>query len=316
MSDSNKAAQGGILTLSTDETELIRRRLVEDVRKEVVAELKRLYAWMGIVATVAVSGVLYVAVWAALADARVKLESSHSVNDLLSTRLADAVNQAEQLRSQSVILVRDFQEAKDRAATRMNDLSARAEELVHKVSTAERGNLVISDDLQKQITQLNSVVERFVTTTTDSGADSTDMLETIRNVEMASDRTSKGIEAAIKRSEFVKYPIYLRRLPGSIALEEDLRSLGFRVHDLGPPSSGAVPTSYDAILIGRDVPKEVAATVLRTAKLHLAFLRFVAEGDRPEEIDIGFPEDEIRERGLQAWSDEDLSFVDELDNRR
>ena len=274
--------------LDKKEIELIKRRLVDDVRNSVESELKRRYSWLGIIALIFTSGVITLIVNSMLIDGRVSLQSAAKVQEMLSDRLKVAADNTEELNIKAKNAQKDINNKHIEISKKAKGLEDKINELVHlandtrKIFSAitEKG-FSVSEELNQKLEGLNNIVNELAQQQSKNNKKVAELIPKIKNFQESIKSTKQDITKAKDRANLSKYPIRVRNTEGTKNFIKDMNELGFPV--IKASFKGSMDKidkeKLKGIIISLELPVNLVKTVIRKAKEHLPSIEYILLGD-------------------------------------
>lgn len=148
--------------MEDDEFELLSRRLADQVAEKVEKDLKKRYAWLGVVALVFTGSTISLLVDKYMSDTRISLlaaeEVQRNVTDTLRKASDSVVGFAEQADEIRRTLVTDSQEAQ----ANYSDVFNRAERVAEELAIANTNSLDLVSTLDNKISTISSILSLVV----------------------------------------------------------------------------------------------------------------------------------------------------------
>jgi hypothetical protein len=291
----------------SDQIELIRRRLTDEVRDSVEKELKRRYSWIGIVAIVLTSGGLVLWVKNALFDARVKLESAQEVQKAATLKVSKAAESADQIQQRVI----DVETKATEASNSINRTIRQAAAVRKDLSEISTANLGVSEKLRSDFDALTGVVNTLVATQPQLGKQITEL----RNSTMS---IKADIDMHRTRAELAKYDVVIFPFRSALELSEELRREGFstRFADFAIMGESATATRNHAnISFPADMPVEIAFQIFNACQKHSYFekpIRALTIGHLSETILIRISEELVG--GVTVYGSEKINSLDDFED--
>jgi hypothetical protein len=274
----------------SDERELLYRRISDEVRKSVESELAKRYLWLGFVVAAITGTLVTLSVRVLFTDASIELEASKKIQEDTTGRLLAATEASELLVRKTSAQIAKFERTGQSVETRMRSLGDQAASLSKKLAEQSKTNLQISADLGEHVSQLTTIVQTLSSRANLSREEHEIVANQLNAVQAALGKSESGIEAAELRAERSKYHIGVRQLPGVDPLISRLEAIGYSVERFQPDPSDSFPqTTYEAILVGAEIPFSDAIQILSIVRqAHPSFKYIVFGTDISNYVVIGF----------------------------
>jgi len=182
-----------------------------------------------------------------------------------------------------------------------NELSNRAKILREDLANVSTKNLLVVESVRKDLSNLTTVVAKL------SPADNL-LRSTVKDIKISLNTSKKEISKATTLAELTKYEVRINTLPGGEKLAKQLTDINISVnYELDGPANESID-DFRTIIVGKNVPIEMAIQVIKIAKKNIPVLSFIVTSDsesRSNRIVIGFESLEDTE----AFTEEDFNFI-------
>lgn len=252
-----------------DVLELMQNRIAKRVRENVEAELRRRYFWIGLIAAAITSGLVTLIVRNQMIDSLVRLEAAETVQLRASDRLSEAAERSEESlarANESLGKVAD-------AATQLEALDSRTDDLVQRITDASKTNLELSSSITVDVDRLAALLGKVVERQDQDDAEREQLANQVLAVRESLTGSGQEIASEIERAGRSKYKLALhptKPVPMT-ELSEELSVLGFNVGidraSLGRVFEARVVLLVLAIDVDDDVARLILSTTLKYIRL-------------------------------------------------
>lgn len=291
---------------SVDYFDLYKKRIADEIRESVEKELKKRYAWVGLLVIFLTGGGITLIANNILSGANTNIAVSEAIQKR-SVKTLDKIDDAAiTLTKIETRLDRVTKNAAD-FEKQFTEIRTRSDELLASLSVFSKENLSVSQQLVTDVARLNKTVEQLAKL---SGTETQEIQVQVRDIDSSLSSIKGDVVRAANRAERSRFPIEIRDFmttpPIAKELIDELKTRGFTARYFQRGRFDESPEKNEAILVGKEVPPSIAVEVIKAAISKAPFLQYVRFHElHPPSILIGGKTVFAEEAGFRRLSEKD-----------